>query len=467
VGSKALAARLPRPVPATRTRTASGPSAHDNSGASRDQDTSPQRRGTRFAKALGITEPDTDSQEGRLLDTLQQIVELPGVPLHDALTSVSTRVAEVLGCDKVDTFLLDEAHQTLFAVGTSETPMGSRQRALGLHILALANGGRIVQVFESGTSYLEHHADLDPEELPGIVENLGVRSTVSVPLEVNGVRRGVLTAASSQAEFFQARDLGFLTITSRWIGMLCQRAELAEHTRKIETEQARRKGADEVIAVLAHDLRNHLMPLIGRLQMMRINRESGIPVSVANVASALASAQRLARLTEDLLDMKRLDEGLFSLRLAPVDLAVLCRETADSLSTGAVPVEAIGEPSLVAVVDEARIRQTLENLVANAIKYSPPGKPVQLRLSADSSQDRRRALIEVLDSGPGISREVAATLFDRFSFSSDSKGLGLGLYLAQQIAHVHSGELSVHSRATGGTRFRLVLPLDPPDNGTP
>jgi len=379
---------------------------------------------------------------------------------------VSTRVAEVLGCEKVDTFLLDEAHQTLCAVGTSETPLGVRQRALGLHKLALANGGRIVQVFESGTSYLEHHADLDPDELPGIVENLGVKSTASVPLEVNGVRRGVLSAASSLPEFFQTRDLNFLTITSRWVGMLCHRAELAEHTRQIETEQARRKGADEVIAVLAHDLRNHLQPLIGRLQMMRLNIESGIAVAPSNVGAALASAQRLARLTEDLLDIKRLDEGLFSLRLAPVDLAVLCRETAESLGTGTVPVHATGESSLVAVVDEERIRQTLENLVSNAIKYSPPGKPVELHVSVEVSRHTRKAVIEVLDSGPGISREVAATLFDRFSFSSDSNGLGLGLYLAHRIAHVHAGELSVHGRPTGGTRFRLMLPLDPPDDSS-
>lgn len=420
--------------------------------------------GMNFATPRDITEQDPDRQEARLLETLQQIVELPGVELREALTAVSTRVAQVLGCEKVDTFLLDEAHQTLFAVGTSETPLGKRQRALGLHNLALANGGRMVQVFESGTSYLEHHADRDPEELPGIVENLGVRSTASVPLDVNGVRRGVLAAASTIPEFFQTRDLNFLTITSRWIGMLCHRAELAEHSRKIETEQARRKGADEVITVLAHDLRNHLQPLIGRIQMMRLDLENGLPIALSNVAGALASAQRLARLTEDLLDIKRLDEGLFSLRLAPVDLAALSRETAESLGTGTVPVQATGEPSLVAVVDEQRIRQALENLVANAIKYSPPGQRVELHISTELCRQTRCAVVEVLDSGPGISREVAATLFDRFSFSSDSKGLGLGLYLAHQIAQVHFGELSVHGRATGGTRFKLMLPLDPPDD---
>ncbi|HKO46670.1 MAG TPA: ATP-binding protein [Polyangiaceae bacterium] len=390
-------------------------------------------------------------------------MELPGVELREALTSLATRVSEVLRCEKVDAFLLDEARQTLLAMGTSETPLGDTQHALGLDNLALANGGRIVQVFESGTSHLEHHADCDPDELPGIVENLGIRSTLSVPFEVDGVRRGVLSAASTFPEFFQTRDLKFLSIASRWVGMLCHRAELAEHSRKIETEQARRKGADEVITVLAHDLRNHLQPLIGRLQLMRLNLERGIPVAPPNVRAALASAQRLARLTEDLLDLKRLDEGLFSLRLAPVDLALVSRETAESIGISTVPVQVSGERALVAVVDEERIRQAIENLVSNAIKYSPPGKPVQVHVSAADCRDVRCAVIEVLDSGPGISREIAATLFDPFSFSSDSKGLGLGLYLAHRIANLHAGELSVHARPTGGTRFRLALPLDSAD----
>ncbi len=91
--------------------------------------------------------------------------------------------------------------------------------------------------------------------------------------------------------------------------------------------------------------------------MMRLDLDNGLPIARSNVGGALASAQRLARLTEYLLDIKLLDEGLFSLRLAPVDLAALSRETAESLGTGTVPVQTTGEPSLVAVVDEARIRQ--------------------------------------------------------------------------------------------------------------
>lgn len=388
-------------------------------------------------------------------------MELPALELRAALQAAATRVAQTLRCEKVDAFLLDEAKQTLRAAGTSETAMGRRQQELGLDALALANGGRTVEVFKTGTSYLEHHADRDPDEVRGVVDGLGVRSTISVPFDVNGVRRGVLSAASSTPEFFQLSDLRFLEVVARWVGILAQRAEIAEISYRVYAEHARRRGADELITVLAHDLRNHLHPLLARLQLMRVTVESGRNVSASDVEKAVRSVQRLAHLTEDLLDLKRLDEGLFSLNLEPLDLVAIAKETASSLATGTVSVRVTGEPSLIAIVDRARMQQALENLVANAIKYSPAGKAVEIRLMSDAPEGKPWCIIEVLDQGPGIAPEVVSTLFDRFSFSADSKGIGLGLHLAHRIARIHHGELSAHPRAGGGTRFRLALPLDP------
>ncbi len=410
-----------------------------------------------------MDEEETHADEARLLEMLERLAELSGLELRPTLTSAADCVSRALCCEKVDAFLLDEAHQTLRALGTSETPLGRRQEALGLDVLALANGGRIVDVFQSGTSYLEPHADKDPTELRGIVHDLGVRSTLSVPFDVNGVRRGVLTAASPTPEFFQPRDLKFLTIVARWVGMLAHRAELAEHSRRIEAEQARRRGADQVITVLAHDLRNLLQPLTARLHTVRLGLAEDKPVSPSQVAAMSSSVQRLSRLTEDLLDLRRLDEGLFSLRLAPADLAALARETAVNIGTTTTPVHVKGESNLVAVVDEQRVRQALENLVANATKYSPRGRPVEVELATELHDGIPHAVIDVLDSGPGIAPEVSASLFDPFAFGSDSKGIGLGLHLACRIARVHAGELTVHGRATGGTRFRLRLPLQPPE----
>jgi signal transduction histidine kinase len=229
----------------------------------------------------------------------------------------------------------------------------------------------------------------------------------------------------------------------------------------VETENARRQGAEEIITVLAHDLRNHLQPLLARLQVMRVRLEKGGHVTPNDVERALQSMQRLSGLTEDLLDLKRLEEGLFGLKLAPVDFAAIASETAVYLGTSAAPVRVTGEQKVVGIADGARVRQALENLVANAVKYSPSGKPVEVHVSCEARDGRDWAALDVLDVGPGIAPELASTLFDRFAYTPDSKGLGLGLPLAYGIARVHGGELSVHPRPAGGTRFRLSLPLEP------
>lgn len=405
-----------------------------------------------------------DPGESRLLTTLHGLMSLPALELRPALTEAATRVAVALGCEKVDAFLLDEARQTLEAMGTSRTPLGEQQKALGLDTLALANGGRIVGTFETGTSHLEHHADRDQTEVRGIVEGLGVRSTLSVAVEVNGVRRGILAAASTSPEFFTESDLRFLEIVAQWIGALTHRMELVAHARVRDAEEARRRGADEIITVLAHDFRNLLQPLLGRLQLMRLSLDLGQSVAPEHVARAVQSAQRLGRLTDDLLDLKRLDEGLFTLNFAPVDLPALAREAGESLGIASMSVVVTGEPRLVVIGDGDRLRQLLENLLSNAIRYSPEGHSPEVRVSSREAAGQVFARLDVLDAGPGIAPEVLSTLFDRFSSSADSKGLGLGLYLAHRIARAHRGELSAQRRPEGGSVFRLELPVDPPES---
>lgn len=388
---------------------------------------------------------------------------LPALELREALNAAAQRITEALGCEKVDAFLLDESKQTLVALGTSDTPLGHRQKALGLDFLPLANGGRVVQVFKDGVGYLDNSVDRDPNELPGVIVGLGVRSSVCAALEVDGVRRGVLSAVSTRRDVFQPCDQSFLEAAARWIGMLTHRAELSTQARHAELEHGRRAGADEVMTVLAHDVRNHLHPLLGRLQLMRAHAAAGKLINVSDIDKASRSVQRLARLSEDLLDLRRLDEGLFTLDWAALDLAALARDTASGLATVSVPIRVSGANQIVLVGDADRLRQALENVVSNAVKHSPPGKPVQVDVSVHSSEGGdERAVIEVADEGPGIAPKMRQILFERFVSDGKSRGLGLGLYLARRIAREHDGDLSVESTLGAGSKFRLELPLAPP-----
>ncbi len=109
--------------------------------------------------------------------------------------------------------------------------------------------------------------------------------------------------------------------------------------------------------------------------------------------------------------------------------------------------------------DPRRIRQLVENLVANALRHSPKEEQVEVELRSEKRDDGEWATIEVMDQGPGIVPELMPRLFTRFSSGPDSSGLGLGLYLARGIAEAHGGTLTVTSTPGQGTSFCLSLPV--------
>src|SRR4051812_24091628 len=137
-------------------------------------------------------------EQDRLLVTLERLLAIEATELGGALRQAADLVAEAFGAEKVDAFILDPAVSTLGAVGVSDTPLGQRQVALGLNRLPLANGGRVVEVFQSGTSYWTGRADQDARELVGITQALGVRSTIATVLRVDNAARGVLQASSTR-----------------------------------------------------------------------------------------------------------------------------------------------------------------------------------------------------------------------------------------------------------------------------
>src|SRR5215210_679061 len=211
--------------------------------------------------------------DDRLLQTLQRLLVIPSPELRPTLDQASTLVSEVLGADKVDVFLYEEASDSLVAMGTSDTPMGRRQHALGLNRQPLSNDGPAATVFRTGESRVTGAADRDPDELRGVVEALGVRSEIDVPLDVDGRRCGVLQADSSEPDRFSERDVRFLEAVAGWIGVLTHRAELMEQHKRDAVDQGRRGAGEEV----------------GRLT----RRQQEVAICIAEGLSNARMAQRL------------------------------------------------------------------------------------------------------------------------------------------------------------------------------
>jgi two-component system OmpR family sensor kinase len=193
---------------------------------------------------------DAPLPEARLLSILERLLRLEVPGLNAALDRAAEAVAEAFGADKVDVFLHEPGADLLVAAGTSDTPMARRERELGLDRLPAAGGGSTWRVLRTGRGYRTGHAERDPEELRGIVEDLGVRSNMGAVIEVAGERRGVLMVASATPERFSAGDLRFLEAVARWVGLV---AAQAAHVERLAAEAAAagyRAAAEELVGAL-------------------------------------------------------------------------------------------------------------------------------------------------------------------------------------------------------------------------
>jgi signal transduction histidine kinase len=394
------------------------------------------------------------------LEILEQLLRLPGGDMKATLSHASDVIAHVSGADKVDAFLHDPSRDSLVAVGSSTQPLSARQRELGLDVLQLSNGGRTVNVFKTGETYLNNAVAEDMSELPGIREALQVRSEIGVPLEIGGQRRGMIMLASQHPDFFTPQDAHFMETVAPWIGVVAHRAELAAEIARNATEAGRLAGAEELITVLAHDLRNYIAPMNMRLNVLRMRAgEDHREDELRDLELLGRSIDRLGELINDILDVSRLDQGVFGIRPRRIELAGLVREIVATFGSAQHSIRlTVQQGSAIHVSGDAvRLRQCLENLIANAIQKSPVTGTINVFVRRHHRNLQPLGVVEVIDEGPGIPAEQMARLFDRFS-TDRPEGLGLGLYLAQRIARLHGGDLTAESAPGRGARFILSLP---------
>ncbi|WP_244928254.1 PAS domain-containing sensor histidine kinase [Nocardioides sp. W7] len=218
---------------------------------------------------------------------------------------------------------------------------------------------------------------------------------------------------------------------------------------------------DEFVSSVSHELRTPLTSVLGHLEMLA---EEDLPPSVAAQLEVVRrNAARLGALVADLLLVAQVGEGGLRLQRRTVDLSALIREAVEAARPTAekaeVRVDAVVPDRLPARVDEQRIRQVLDNLVSNAVKYSVVGgrATVSLRQRPDTVE------IEVSDTGIGIPADEIEQVFSRFfrgghALSQHISGTGLGLNIVSSIVAAHDGTVSLESEVGVGSTFRVTLP---------
>jgi hypothetical protein len=243
-------------------------------------------------------------------------------------------------------------------------------------------------------------------------------------------------------------------------------AERERASRLMRKQNAMLREADrlksELLSVVSHDLRTPLTSVIGYLELLG-DEEAG-PLSAEQesyLAAVRRGADRLLALVNDLLFIARADAGKLELDLADTDLAELARDAVHALlpkaADSSIRLGLLAEEPAQARVDRARITELLENLLSNALKFTPAGGSVDVRVAPQKGA----VVLEVADTGIGISSDDQRHLFERFFRSKRTQaapGVGLGLAIVKAIAQAHGGRVTVESCEHAGATFRVSLP---------
>ncbi|MDD5350224.1 MAG: ATP-binding protein [Chthoniobacteraceae bacterium] len=240
-----------------------------------------------------------------------------------------------------------------------------------------------------------------------------------------------------------------------------RQSEQAQHALLLERERELgrlNEMKDHFLALLAHELRNPLASIVNALELLR----SPAPEDAAAIIETQVT--HLSRLIEDLLDLSRVTRGKIALRKTALDLVEAVRAAARAARSaffkgGQQFILELPETPVWVQADPVRFEQIVSNLLANAAKFTGPGKQVRLCLEAAEAH----ALLRVRDEGIGISPAMLERIFEPFvqaDAGRDRTGLGLGLPLVRQLASLHGGSVEVRSEGPGrGAEFIVRLPL--------
>lgn len=294
-----------------------------------------------------------------------------------------------------------------------------------------------------------------------IFKTLGITAALSVPLLDRSRIVGAIAFIGIHPDRVYTTDDVLL------VQELAQRISLALVNARLYRqiiESDRRK--DEFLAMLAHELRNPLSPILSALEVLRLRY--GDSDSRANWALDVVErqAKHMARLVDDLLDVSRITRGKIELRKEPLELSSIIRRVID---TSRPTIEARQHQLTVSVptepiwlqADHVRIEQVLVNLLNNAAKYTDPGGYIEIRVERDVDV----VTIRVRDTGQGMSQEMLQHAFELFmqgdrTLDRTQGGLGIGLTLARRLVEMHGGTLRATSDGPGrGSEFVIELPL--------
>jgi signal transduction histidine kinase/CheY-like chemotaxis protein len=291
--------------------------------------------------------------------------------------------------------------------------------------------------------------------------------TMCLPLLIRGHAIGAVALEFDPRGPLGPEALAFLEATVEQCSQALERARLyaLERIRREELEHSNRMK-DDFLGIVSHELRTPLSAILGWARMLKRGMLTSPRARERALEAIERNASLQARLVDDLLDVSRIVSGKLALDMAPVDLAAIIEAAIDSvrpslLSKGLEIGTTLDAQQVIVQGDARRLQQVVWNLLANAIKFTPPGGRIEIVLARRD----RTASVSVRDSGIGIPADVLPKIFERFKQADGTAtrlhgGLGLGLSIVRHVVESHGGRAEAHSDGEGlGAEMVIELPI--------
>ncbi|HSK93014.1 MAG TPA: GAF domain-containing sensor histidine kinase [Candidatus Angelobacter sp.] len=384
---------------------------------------------------------------------LERSIHLAGVAdERQAIAELNAAAADAFGATGASIGLADPERGTLRYVTASGEPVEYPDDAFV--------AGR---AFRAGQRMVIHDATADDPDNADQYLRSGARAVIATPIATESQRLGVLSVFAERTSIFVEDDLWLIDLLADQSAVLLEARALAVHATTLRAREEAARLKEEFLSAAAHDLRTPLTVVLGQAELLerRRLRNPDAPVDPQGLVRIVREARRLSDLVTELLDAQRLEQGAAVMDLAPADLLDVVDTVRERYAEGGVSVT-VDQPAiaLVASIDRPRIEQVLDNLVENALKYSPRGDAPQLSVRTVDGEAR----IAIVDHGIGIPEADRGRIFERFFRASNAQsitdtGLGLGLYICRRIIEEHHGRIWFAETAGGGTTFTIALPL--------
>lgn len=328
------------------------------------------------------------------------------------------------------------------------------------------HAGLAGRAFESGNPVFSTNPPRDDPENADSYRNWSVKAVVACRIGTGERRIGVLAVYGPQPPIFEDDDISLVQLLADQAAVILESRGLIDEAARVRATEQATLLKDDFLSAAAHDLKTPLTSLLAQAQLLelRARRNPDVPPPPEAIAGIVGEARRLKELVVSLLDSSRIHPGTVADIREGVDLVHVARRSCERWSSERHPCVLDAQGSVHGDYDMIRITQLLDNLIENAIKYSPEGGEVTVRVWREGHEAR----LSVTDRGIGIPPQDLPQVFGRFQRAGNVDdrrfaGMGLGLFICQQVVTEHGGRIWVTSTEGSGSTFHVGLPATQPE----